>query len=157
MNETIEERLARLSIELPDAPTPVSNYVPFVISGALVFISGQLPAWNGELRHIGQVGGDVELDDAVQAARLCGLNLIAQARAAAGGDLGKIAGVVKLGGFVNAAPGFTDHPKVINGASDLMVEVFGDQGRHARFAVGAVSLPFGVAVEVDGVFELKPS
>ena len=157
MNETIEDRLARLSIELPDAPTPVANYVPFVVSGALVFISGQIPAWNGELRQIGQVGSDVELEDAVQAARLCGLNLIAQARAAAGGDLDRIAGVVKLGGFVNAAPGFTDHSKVINGTSDLMVEVFGDRGRHARFAVGAVSLPFGVGVEVDGVFELNPS
>ena len=157
MDTAIEERLARLSIELPDAPAPLANYLPFVVSGALVFVSGQLPAWNGELRHIGQVGGDVELEEAIQAARLCGLNLIAQARAAAGGDLGRIARVVKLGGFVNAAPGFPDHPKVINGASDLMVEVFGNPGRHARFAVGAVNLPFGVAVEVDGVFELKPS
>ena len=157
MTGTIEERLARLAIELPDASAPAANYVPFVISGALVFVSGQIPVWNGELRHVGQVGGDLELEDGIQAARLCCLNLIAQVRAAAGGDLDRIAGVVKLGGFVNAVPGFTDHPKVINGASDLMVEVFGDRGRHARFAVGAANLPLGIAVEVDGVFELKSS
>ena len=157
MDATIEERLAELSIELPAAPAPGGNYVPFIVSGALVFVSGQVPVWNGEIRHIGQVGGDLGLEDAIQAARLCGLNLIAQARAAAGGDLERIAGVVKLSGFVNAAPGFTDHPKVVNGASDLMVQVFGDRGRHARFAVGAATLPLGVAVEVDGVFELKPS
>ncbi len=155
MDATIEERLAELAIELPDAPAPAANYVPFVVSGTLVFVSGQVPVWNGELRHIGQVGGDLGLEDGIQAARLCGLNLIAQARAAAGGDLERIARVVKLGGFVNAAPGFTDHPKVVNGASDLMVEVFGDRGRHARFAVGSSTLPRGVAVEVDGVFELK--
>ena len=157
MAATIEDRLAELAIELPDAPAPAANYVPFVVTGALVFVSGQVPVWNGEIRHIGQVGGDLELEDGIQAARLCGLNLIAQARAAAGGDLDRISRVVKLGGFVNAAPGFTDHPKVVNGASDLMVDVFGDRGRHARFAVGASTLPLGVAVEVDGVFELKAS
>ena len=157
MAATIKDRLVRLAIELPDAPAPAANYVPFVVAGALVFVSGQVPVWNGELRHTGQVGSNLGLEDGIQAARLCGLNLIAQARAAAGGDLERIGRVVKLGGFVNAVPGFTDHPKVVNGASDLMVEVFGDRGRHARFAVGSASLPLGVAVEVDGVFELKPS
>ena len=157
MDANIEKRLAELAIELPDASAPAANYVPFVVSGALVFVSGQLPVWNGELRHIGQVSGELGLEDGIQAARLCGLNLIAQVRAAAAGNLERISRVVKLSGFVNAVPGFTDHPKVVNGASNLIAEVFGDRGRHARFAVGSSSLPFGVAVEVDGVFELKPS
>ena len=150
----IEARLADLGIELPDAPAPAANYVPFVVSGNLVFIAGQVTVWNGELRYQGRLGADFDVDEGYQAARLCGLNLIAQARAAAGGDLDRIKRVVKLGGFVNSTPDFTDHPKVLNGASDLMADVFGEAGKHARFAVGAASLPLGVAVEVDGVFEL---
>ena len=150
----ITTRLAELGIELPEPAAPAANYVPYVVSGNLVFVSGQVTVWNGELRFIGKVGSDLSLEDGIEAARLCGLNLIAQARDAAGGDLDSIKRVVKLGGFVNAGPDFTDHPKVINGASDLMVEVFGEAGKHARFAVGAGSLPLGVAVEIDGVFEL---
>ncbi|MBT3306589.1 MAG: RidA family protein [Alphaproteobacteria bacterium] len=150
----ITTRLAELGIELPAPSAPAANYVPYVISGNQVFVSGQVTVWNGELRFIGTVGADLSLEQGIEAARLCGLNLIAQARDAAGGDLDKIKRVVKLGGFVNATPDFTDHPKVINGASDLMVEVFGEAGKHARFAVGAGSLPLGVAVEIDGVFEL---
>ncbi len=154
MTGTIDARLSELGIELPDAPAPAANYVPFVVSGTLVFIAGQVTVWNGELKYIGKVGADFDVDEGYQAARLCGLNLIVQAREAAGGDLDRIKRVVKLGGFVNATPDFTDHPKVLNGASDLMADVFGENGKHARFAVGAVSLPLGVAVEVDGIFEL---
>ncbi len=154
MTGKIDARLAELDIELPQASAPAANYVPFVRTGNLLFIAGQVTVWNGELKFIGAVGSDFTVDEGYQAARVCGLNLLAQARAALDGDLDRLARVVKLGGFVQAAPGFTDHPKVINGASDLMVEVLGDAGRHARFAVGAPSLPLGVAVEVDGVFEV---
>ncbi len=154
MTGIIDARLSELGIELPDAPAPAANYVPFVVSGNLVFIAGQVTVWNGELKYIGKVGADFDVDEGYQAARLCGLNLIVQAREAAGGDLDRIKRVVKLGGFVNATPDFTDHPKVLNGASDLMADVFGEDGKHARFAVGTVSLPLGVAVEVDGIFEL---
>ena len=150
----ITTRLAELGIDLPEPSAPAANYVPYVVSGNLVFVSGQLPVWNGDFRFIGKVGADFSLEEGIEAARLCGINLIAQARDAAGGDLDRIKRVVKLGGFVNACPDFTHHPKVINGASDLMADVFGEAGKHARFAVGAVSLPLGVAVEVDGVFEL---
>jgi len=154
MAGSIEGRLAELGIALPEAPAPAANYVPFVVSGTLVFVSGQIPVWEGELRYTGRVGDDLSVDTGYQAARTCGLNLLAQARAACDGDLNRVRRVVKLGGFVACAPDFTDHPQVINGASDLMVEVFGDVGRHARFAVGAPALPLGVAVEVDGVFEI---
>jgi enamine deaminase RidA (YjgF/YER057c/UK114 family) len=154
MPGTIDARLKQLGIELPQAPKPAANYVPFVIAGGLVFCAGQVPVWNGEVRFKGRLGDGMSLEDGYQAARLCGLNLIAQAKAAAGGDLDRIKRVVKLGGFVSCAPGFTDQPKVVNGASDLMAEVFGEMGKHARFAVGAPDLPLGVAVEVDGIFEL---
>ncbi len=154
MAGNIDARLAELGIELPDAPAPAANYVPFVVTGNLVFVAGQVTVWNGEIRFKGRLGDDMDVEEGYQAARLCGLNLIAQAKAAAGGDLDRIKRVVKLGGFVNSTADFTDQPKVVNGASDLMGEVFGDDlGPHARFAVGAASLPLGVAVEVDGVFE----
>ncbi|PPR69153.1 MAG: hypothetical protein CFH02_00645 [Alphaproteobacteria bacterium MarineAlpha3_Bin1] len=154
MSGPITTRLAELGIELPEPAAPAANYIPFVVTGNLVFVSGQLTVWNRELRHIGRLGENIDIDEGYQAARLCGLNLIAQAKAAAQGDLDKIKRVVKLGGFVNSTPDFTDQPKVINGTSDLMAEVFGEGGKHARFAVGAPTLPLGVAVEVDGVFEL---
>ncbi|MDA0997051.1 MAG: RidA family protein [Proteobacteria bacterium] len=151
----IDSRLKQLGIELPNAAAPAANYIPFVISGKLVFTSGQITFWNGELKYKGRLGADLSQDDGYQAARLCALNLLAQLKVAAGGDLDNVARVVKLGGFVNSTPDFTNQPEVINGASDLMVEVFGDTGRHARFAVSAPTLPRGVAVEIDGVFELK--
>ena len=151
---TVEERLSELGLTLPAVAAPVANYVPTVRTGNLVFVAGQVPVLNGEVKFKGRLGQDMDVDEGYQAARLCGLNLIAQAQAAADGDLDKIKRVVKLGGFVSATPDFTDHPKVINGASDLMVEIFGETGKHARFAVGAGSLPLGVAVEVDGVFEI---
>ena len=151
----IEARLKELGIELPKAPAPAGNYVPFVTVGKLVFAAGQVPVWNGEVRYKGRLGDGLSLDDGYQAARLCGLNLIAQAKAAAGGDLDRVKRVVKLGGFVSCTADFTDQPKVVNGASDLMAEVFGEAGKHARFAVGAPNLPLGVAVEIDGIFELS--
>ena len=150
----IEETLAKLGITLPTPANPLANYVPYVITGNLVFISGQISvAPGGPIK--GRLGEDMSLEDGVAAARVCGLNLIAQLKAACGGDLSRVKRVVKLGGFVNSAPTFFDQPKVINGASDLMVEVLGERGRHARFAVGAPALPLGVAVEIDALFEVE--
>lgn len=151
----IDTRLKQLGIALPTASSPVANYVPFVKTGTLVFVAGQLPLLNGAVHYNGIVGQDVTVDEAVNAARLCALNLLAQAKAACDGDLDRIVRVVKLTGFVAAGPHFIDHPKVINGASDLMVEVLGDAGRHARVAVGAPSLPRGAPVEVDAIFEVS--
>ena len=150
---TPEQRLKELGIKLPEPLKPVANFVPFVQTGNLIFISGQVAA-GPDGRITGRLGEDMDLEAGYAAARYCGINLIAQCNSALG-DLGRITRVVKLGGFVNATPDFVDIPKVINGCSDLMVDVFGDAGRHARFAVGSSSLPGGVAVEVDGVFEVS--
>ncbi|WP_404383687.1 RidA family protein [Caenispirillum salinarum] len=155
MSGTIEARLTEKGITLPNAAAPAGNYVPYVVSGTLVFISGQLPLVDGKPEFNGRLGESVSLEDGQRAARLCGLNLIAQLKAACGGDLERVTRVVRLGGFVNSAADFTDQPKVINGASDLMVEVFGEAGKHARAAVGAPTLPLGVSVEIEGTFEIK--
>lgn len=155
MAGTIEARLKELGIELPEAPAPAANYVPWVISGKTVYVAGQIPLVKGEIKGIGKLGRDLTVDQGKAIARICALNLIAQAKSAAGGDLDRIARVIKLGGFVNGTDDFTRQPEVVNGASDLMVDVFGDAGRHARFAVGTNQLPRGVAVEVEGTFELK--
>ena len=150
----VEDRLKALGVVLPQPVAPVANYVPFVRSGDLVHISGQISNdADGGVK--GTVGTDVDLETAVRAARICGINLIAQMKAAAGGDLGRVRRVVKLGGFVQAGPAFFDIPKVINGCSDLMVEAFGDLGRHARSAVGVYRLPLNFSVEVDAVVELS--
>ena len=150
----IEQRLSDLGIILPTPVSPVANYVPFVRVGALVHISGQVSTDSaGGVR--GVVGEVVDFDRAVAAARLCGINLLAQMKVACDGDLGRVVQVVKLGGFVQAGPDFFDIPKVINGCSDLMVEVFGDTGRHARSAVGVYRLPLNFAVEVDAVVEVR--
>lgn len=154
MSEGVEARLAALGIELPAAAAPAANYVPYVITGNQLWIAGQVPFENGRIAYRGKVGADLSIEDGIAAARTCGLNILAQAKAALG-DLDRVARVVKLGGFVNAPPDFTDHPKIINGASDLIVEVFGDAGKHARFAVGAGGLPMNSAVEVDAVMEVK--
>ncbi len=149
----IDARLADLDIVLPDPVAPVANYVPYVVTGNLVFISGQVSiAPDGLIT--GKLGAEVSLERGIEAAHACGVNLIAQLKAACDGDLDRVRRVVKLGGFVNSTPDFTDQPKVVNGTSDLMVAVFGDSGRHARAAVGAPSLPMNAAVEVDGVFEI---
>ena len=153
MSGNIDARLAELGIELPNPPAPAANYVPFVQVGDFVYVSGQISMdANGLVK--GKLGDGFSVDDAYAAARLCGINLIAQIRAACDGNLDRLVRVVKLNGFVNATQDFTDHPKVINGTSDLMVEVFGEQGRHARAAVGSSSLPLGVAVEVEGIFQI---
>ena len=149
----IDTRLADLGISLPTATAPVANYVPYVIAGNLVHISGQITMENGELKFVGKLGADYDVETGQKAARLCALNLVAQLKAAIG-DLDKVTRVVKLNAFVNSAPDFTDQPKVVNGASDTMVEIFGDAGKHARSAVGVAALPLGVAVEIDGIFEI---
>ena len=142
-----------MSIDLPTAAAPAANYVPWVVQDGMLYISGQVPMRDGALFYQGKCGRDVDLATAREAARLCGLNVIAQAKAATG-DLDRIARIVKLTGFVNGTPEFDQQPQVINGASDLMVEVFGDNGRHARSAVGVASLPFGVAVEVEAILAI---
>ena len=153
MSGKIAARLAELKIELPKAAAPVANYVPVVVTGNQAFVSGQVTVWNGEFQYKGQMGKDFQVEDGQKAARLCGLNIVAQLQAALG-DLDRVKRCVKLNVFVNSAPGFTDQPKVANGASDFMVEVFGDAGKHARSAVGVAQLPLGVAVEVDATFEI---
>lgn len=154
MPGVIETRLKELGIELPDAPAPAANYVPTVRTGNLLFVSGQVPKDEAGL-IVGKLGDGFSIEDAQRAARICALNLIAQARAACDGDLDRVTRVVKLVGFVNATGDFEHHPQVINGASDLMVEIFGDKGRHARSAVGSSSLPFQIAVEVEAIFEIE--
>lgn len=150
----IETRLKELGLELPVPPAPVASYVPYVVSGSLVYISGQVTISDGQLKYVGKVGADISLDDGKAAARLCAINVLAQAKAACGGDLDRVQRCVRVGVFVNATPDFTQHPEVANGASDLFVEVLGNAGKHARAAVGAGSLPRGVACEVEAVFEI---
>ena len=149
----IESRLRELGIALPTPPAPVASYVPTVTSGNLVFVSGQITSSAEGLKYVGVVGEDLTVEDGKAAARLCAINLVAQAKAACG-DLDRVKRCVKLTVFVNAAPDFTQHPEVANGASDLLVEVFGEAGKHARAALGAGSLPRGVACEVEALFEI---
>lgn len=151
----IAARLKELGIDLPNASAPGANYVPFVRTGELVFLTGQLSQWNGEHRFIGKLGREFGVEEGQQAARLCALNLIAHLATAAQGDLDRVRRCVRLAGFVNSKPDFLSHSQVVNGASDLFVDVFGDAGRHARMAVGVAALPYDVAVEVDGVFEVR--
>jgi len=150
----IDKRLAELDIILPVPAKPVANYVGWVRTGNLVYTAGQVTLKDGKIEYQGKVGKDYSVDEAQKAARLCAINIIAQLREACNGDLDRIKRIVKLVGFVNAIPEFTDHPKVVNGASDVMVEVFGDKGRHARSAVGSGSLPVNVAVEVEAIAEI---
>ena len=150
----IAERLSSLNITLPQLVAPLANYVPFTISGKTLYISGQLPVKDGAIVK-GLPGDNMSVEEAAAAARLCAINIIAQANAALGGNLDRITRCLRLGGFVASTPNFFDHPKVINGASDLIVEVFGDAGKHARAAVGVAALPLGAAVEVDAIFEFE--
>ena len=154
MTSKVEQRLAQQGLELPDAPAPAANYVPYTISGKLVFVAGQLPFRRGQVAIKGQVGAEVSVAQGQEAAKLCALNLLAQAKAACGGDLDRLGRCLKLGGFVACTPDFGDHPEVVNGASDLIVQAMGEAGRHARFAVGCASLPRHAAVEVEAIFEL---
>ena len=153
MGGRIEEQLRAKGVELPNASSPAANYVPFTRAGNIVYVSGQVSQWNGERKFIGKLGAEFTVAEGQQAARLAALNLVAHARVAAGGDLDRVR-VLRLTGYVNCTPDFTSQPQVVNGASDAMVEIFGDAGRHARSAVGVASLPGGVAVEVEGIFEI---
>lgn len=150
----IEARIAELGVTLPQAAAPAANYVPFVRTGNQLFISGQIPMGPDGIQFQGKLGAGTSIEDGQAAARLCAINLLAQAKAALG-DLDKVVRLVKIVGFVNSTPDFGDQPKVMNGASDFLVEALGDRGRHARSAVGVAGLPFGVAVEVEAVFEVE--
>lgn len=151
----ISAKLGELGLHLPVAAKPVANYVPWVLSGNLVFVAGQIPILNGKPQFVGQLGGTITLENGVAAARLCAVNILAQLNEACGDDLDRINKIVKLVGFVNCNQAFTDIPKVMNGASDLMAEIFGDAGKHARSSVGVSSLPFGVPVEVEAIVEIR--
>jgi len=154
MTGKIESRLKELKIELPEVRKPVANFVACVQTGNLVFVSGQVTFWNGDYLYKGKLGKEISIEDGQKAARVCALNVLAQARAFLG-DLDRVKRIVMVQGFVNASPEFTDHPQVVNGASDVFVDVFGEAGKHARFAVGMGSLPFNVAVEVAAVLEVS--
>jgi enamine deaminase RidA (YjgF/YER057c/UK114 family) len=153
-NMNIVAKLKELGLELPAVAAPAANYVPYVIAGKMIFVAGQIPFLNGQTMHLGRVGETMTPEKATEAAQACALNILAQVNEAVGGDWSKVKRCVKLGGFVNCTPDFTDHPTVVNGASNLIAAVMGEAGKHARFAVGAPSLPRGVAVEVDAIFEL---
>jgi enamine deaminase RidA (YjgF/YER057c/UK114 family) len=155
MSNQVEARIAEFNLELPKPAAPAATYVPYRIHNNVVYISGQLPMWNGELKYVGKVGTDFDITQGQEAARLCGLNILAQLKHACDGDLDRVDACIRLGGFVNCPANFTDQPKVINGASELMIQIFGDKGLHARAAVGVNALPLGVAVEVDAMFALK--
>jgi enamine deaminase RidA (YjgF/YER057c/UK114 family) len=154
MSETAD-RLNELRIELPRPSAPGANYVPFVRTGDLVFLTGQLSQWNGERRFVGKLGREFGVEEGREAARLCALNLVAHLRDAVGGELDRVARCVRVAGFVNSTPEFTAQSQVLNGASDLFVDVFGERGRHARMAVGVSALPYDVAVEVEAIFEVR--
>ncbi len=155
MSGKIDARLSELGIELPTPTTPVASYVGFVQTGNLVYISGQVTVENGTIQYAGKLGAEFTVEQGYKAARICGINLLAQLKNACGGDLDRVKRVIRLGGFVACTADFTDHPKVINGASDLMAEVFGDLGQHARAAIGNPSLPLNTAVEIEGLFEIN--
>jgi enamine deaminase RidA (YjgF/YER057c/UK114 family) len=152
----VEKRLQELGISVPTPGEAAGNYVGFVVTGNLAFLAGQVPVENGVRKYIGKLGREFKVEEGQKAAELCAIGMLARLKGACGGDLDRVVRCVKLVGFVNAVPEFEDHPKVVNGASDLMVKVFGDAGRHARSAIGMGSLPFNVAVEVEGIFEIRP-
>lgn len=154
MAKGFENRLAELGVHLPDAPAPAANYVPALVTDDLIFVSGQLPMTEAGL-IIGKLGDTLDVAQGAAAAKACAISLLAQAKAACGGDLDRVARVVKLTGFVNSTPDFTDQPAVINGASDFLVAALGDAGRHTRSAVSAAALPFGVAVEIEAIFQIE--
>ena len=151
----VRDRLQALGHELPRPPVPIANFVPFTVTGQLVFLAGQVNEWNGTVPYVGKLGETFDIETGVKAARLCALNLIACLELACEGDLDRVRRCIRLGGFVNCTPDFAFAPAVVNGASDLMVALWGDQGRHARTAVGVASLPRCAAVEVDAIFELR--
>lgn len=155
MPSYVDARLEALGIELPTPSLPGATYLPFVRTGNLLFLTGQLAQWNGERRFVGKLGREFDIAQGQEAARLCALNLIAHARRALDGDLDRVARCVRVAGYVNAIPDFTAHSQVINGASEIFVQVFGEVGQHTRIAIGVASLPYDVAVEVEAIFEIR--
>ncbi len=154
MAADIEAKLKELGLSLPTASPPAGSYVPYIVHGSTLYIAGQVPFRDGTIAVTGLLGDEVSLEAGQEAARICLLNILAQAKAACGGDFAKLDRCLKLGGFVASTPAFTDHPKVMNAASELLAQVMGEAGRHVRFAVGASSLPLGSAVEVEAIFAL---
>ena len=150
-----DENIKNLGLNIPDLPKALANYVPYKIIGKTIYISGQAPVQNGELIYKGKVGSDISIEEGIEAAKLCVINIIAALKTGLEGDWDKLDSFVKLTGFVNCQDNFTDQPKIINGASDMLVKIFGDQGRHARVAVGSNALPLGIAVEIDAIVQLK--
>ena len=150
-----EENIKNLGLNIPELPKALANYVPFKIVGKTMYISGQAPVRNGEMIYKGKVGSDITIEDGIEAAKLCVINIIAAVKTGLEGDWNKLDSFVKLTGFVNCQDSFTDQPKIINGASDMLVEIFGDQGRHTRVAVGSNALPLGISVEIDAIIQLK--
>ena len=150
-----DENIKNLGLNIPDLPKALANYVPYKLIGKTIYISGQAPVQNGELIYKGKVGSDISIEEGIEAAKLCVINIIAALKTGLEGDWDKLDSFVKLTGFVNCQDNFTDQPKIINGASDMLVEIFGDQGRHARVAVGSNALPLGIAVEIDSIVQLK--
>ena len=154
MTSKVEQKLLEIGVKIPDAPSPAANYLPFTRTGNLVFVSGQVPFVDGKLKITGTVGKDASVEDAQGEAKTCAINLLAQLKVACNGDLDRVVRVIKLGAFVASADDFFNQPIVVNAASDLMVEAFGDSGRHARFAIGTNALPLNCLVEIDGIFEI---
>ena len=152
---SFEENIMQLGINIPDVPVPLANYVPYKVSDNVVYVSGQGPVLNGDLMYKGKVNEDISIEDGIKAAELCCINVIAALKKSVNGDWNRLDGFLKLGGFVNCKDDFYDQPKIINGASDLLVKIFGDQGRHARFAVGSNALPMNISVEIDAIIKIK--
>ena len=150
-----EENIKQLGIELPDMPNALANYVPYKLSDSIVYVSGQAPVMNGKLIYKGKVGNDISIEDGIKAAELCCINIISVLKNSINGDWNKLDNFLKLGGFVNCNSDFVDQPQIINGASDLLVKVFGEQGKHSRFAVGSNSLPMNISVEIDAIIKIK--
>ena len=150
-----DENIKNLGLNIPELPKALANYVPYKIVGKTMYISGQAPVRNGEMIYKGKVGSDITIEEGIEAAKLCVINIIAAVKTGLEGDWNKLDSFVKLTGFVNCQDSFTDQPKIINGASDMLVEIFGDQGRHARVAVGSNALPLGISVEIDAIIQLK--
>ena len=150
-----EENIKQLGIEIPDMPNALANYVPYKLSDSIVYVSGQAPVMNGKLIYKGKVGNDISIEDGIKAAELCCINIISVLKKSIDGDWNKLDNFLKLGGFVNCNSDFVDQPQIINGASDLLVKIFGEQGKHSRFAVGSNSLPMNISVEIDAIIKIK--
>jgi len=150
-----EKNIKDLDLNIPDMATPVANYVPYKIFDKILYVSGQAPSKDGSLIYIGKVGEEITEEDGIKAAELCCINIVAALKSAISGDWDKLDGFIKLGGFVNCNTNFANHPQIINGASNLLVKIFGEQGKHSRFAVGSNSLPMNISVEIEAIIKLR--